>query len=336
LKPFLAACGVVLILLIASLQALTPEILQPDSAVPVHVAGRFRDARGFQQSAPGFYLVFDRRAHIVYGVDETRAWPIVHVGPEPGRVIGPTAFSLAADGSFAVADAPDNRDRIQVFDRAGFRTAGFLLAGRTRPRVTFNNVVISGIGSLQYDGSSILMALPETGVLFTEYSTTGAPGRTIGRLRATGHEHDRDVHLALNSGFPLTEPGGGFYFVFQAGEPVFRKFDRNGQLLFERRIQGLEIDDLISKLPGKWPRREDELPLVAPTIRAAAVDPRGNLWISFIVPYTYVFDPQGDKIRIVQFKAAGILAPESLAFGPTGHLLVTPGLYEFDVWRSTR
>ena len=333
MKPLLAASGVLLILLIAALQALTPEVLQPVSAVPAHVAGRFRDAKGFQQSAPGFYLVFDRRAHIVYGVDETRTWPIVHVGPEPGRVIGPTAFALAADGSFAVADAPDHRDRIQIFDRAGFRTGGFMLADRTRPRVTFNNVVMSGIGSLQYDGSSILIALPETGALFTEYSTSGAPSRTIGRLRATGHEHDRDVHLALNSGFPLTEPAGGFYFVFQAGEPIFRKFDRDGRLLFERRIQGLEIDDLVSKLPAKWPRRDDELPLVAPTIRAAAVDRAGNLWISFVAPYTYVFDPQGDKIRIVQFRAAGLLSPESLSFGPTGNLLVTPGLYEFDVGR---
>jgi hypothetical protein len=331
LKTFPAALGVVFLLLVATLEALTPEMLQPVAAVPAHLAGRFRDPKGFQQSAPGFYLVFDRRAHIVYGVDETRSWPVVHVGPEPGRVIGPTAFSLAADGSFAVADAPDNRDRIQVFDRAGFRVGGFTLAARTRPRVTFNNVVMSGIGSLQYDGSRILIALPESGALFTEYSVSGASSRPLGRLRATGQEHDRDVHLALNSGFPLVDPAGGFYFVFQAGEPVFRRFDRQGQLLFERRIQGLEIDELVAKLPGKWPRRDDELPLVVPTIRAAAVDPRGNLWISFVAPYTYVFDPQGDKIRIVQFRAAGMLSPESLSFGPTGNLLVTPGLYEFDV-----
>jgi hypothetical protein len=135
----------------------------------------------------------------------------------------------------------------------------------------------------------------------------------------------------LNSGFPLVDPLGGFYFVFQAGEPVFRKFDGDGNLLFERRIQGLEIDDFVSKLPSRWPRREDEVPLVTPTIRAAAVDRRGRLWMSFVVPYTYVFDPQGDKIRVVQFRAAGVLSPDSLFFGPTGQLLVTPGLYEFRV-----
>ena len=43
--------------------------------------------------------------------------------------------------------------------------------------------------------------------------------RSIGNLRRTGHEDDAEVHLALNSGIPLVDPTGGFYFVFQTGEP---------------------------------------------------------------------------------------------------------------------
>jgi hypothetical protein len=70
--------------------------------------------------------------------------------------------------------------------------------------------------------------------------------------------------------------------------------------------------------------------LVTPTIRTAAVDSVGNLWVTFVVPYTYVYDRDGDKIRTLQFRAAGIMAPDSLFFGPKGRLLVTPGLYEFD------
>ena len=38
----------------------------------------------------------------------------------------------------------------------------------------------------------------------------------FGSLRATGQEDDREVHLALNSGIPLADPTGGFFFVFQA------------------------------------------------------------------------------------------------------------------------
>jgi hypothetical protein len=32
----------------------------------------------------------------------------------------------------------------------------------------------------------------------------------------------------------------------------------------------------------------------------------------------------------VQFRAAGIVSPNSLFFAKNGRLLVTPGLYEFD------
>ena len=74
---------------------------------------------------------------------------------------------------------------------------------------------------------------------------------------------------------------------------------------------------------------EGELPLVTPFIRAAAVDPTGKLWISFVVPYTYVYDRDGDKIRAVEFHAAGPTAPNSLFFGPRGRILTTPGLFEF-------
>jgi hypothetical protein len=78
------------------------------------------------------------------------------------------------------------------------------------------------------------------------------------------------------------------------------------------------------------------MPLVAPTVRTAAVDAAGNLWIAFVVPYTYVYDRDGDKTRTVQFNAAGILAPGSLFFGVNGRMLVTPGLFEFEPGRSVR
>ena len=53
--------------------------------------------------------------------------------------------------------------------------------------------------------------------------------------------------------------------------------------------------------------------------------------MSFVVPYTYVFDGLGEKVRTVQFQAAGLAAPNSLSFQSGGRLLVTPGCFEFDV-----
>jgi hypothetical protein len=320
----------------ASLHALRADVLRSVGAVPAHITGRFRDAAGFQQSSSGQYFVFDRRAHVVFGLDsqQSSAWEIVHIGGEEGRIIDPTAFAVEPNGTFVVADAPNNRERIQIFTPAGFRIGGFLLPGRLKARVVLDNAVLNGIGSLQYTGTTILMSQPDTGALITEYELNGGVHRTIGALRRTGHEDDRELHLALNSGIPLVDPTGGFYFVFQTGEPVIRKYDAAGQQVFERRIQGREIDELVANLPGTWPTRktdEGEVPLVRPTIRTAAVDRGGNLWVAFVLPYTYVFDRDGDKIRTVQFRAAGILAPTSLFFGGNNRVLVTPGLYEFAV-----
>lgn len=314
-----------------AVRALRPDVLQAVSAVPPRIAGRFREAVGFQQSASGQYFVFDRRAHTVYGLDAalSSSWEIVQIGAEPGRILEPTAFSVEPQGSFAVADAPGNRERVQIFTPAGFLTGGFFLPERSKQRVVLDGFVMNGIGTLQYTGTTILMNQPETGSLIDAYDLHGTVTKAFGALRPTGHEDDRELHLALNSGVPLVDPAGGFYFVFQTGEPVFRKYDRAGALVFERRIQGREIDDLVANLPSVWPRRQTEageLPLVTPTVRAAAVDRAGNLWISFVVPYTYVYDSDGDKIRTVQFRAAGLVAPNSLAFGVDGRILVTPGL----------
>jgi hypothetical protein len=320
--------------LVVTVYALTPEVLQSSGAVPAYVAGQFRQPAGFQQSASGQYFVFDRRAHTVYGLDaqQSSAWEVVKIGGESGRIIDPTAFAVEPNGTFVVADAPNNRERIQIFTPAGFRIGGFLLPGRLKTRVVIENAVLNGIGSLQYTGTAILMSQPETGALISEYELNGGVHRTIGRLRQTGHEDDPELHLALNSGIPLVDPAGGFFFVFQTGEPVFQKYDASGHLVFERRIQGREIDALVAGLPSTWPRRqttEGELPLVTPTIRTAAVDPDGHLWIAFTVPYTYVFDREGDKVRIVQFRGAGIMTPNSLFFGKNNKVLVTPGLLEF-------
>ena len=256
---------------------------------------------------------------MVHGLDAQQAssWEIVHIGGEEGRIIDPTAFAVEPNGTFAVADAPNNRERIQIFTPAGFRIGGFLLPGRLKTRVVIGNAVLNGIGSLQYTGTSILMSQPETGALVTEYNLNGGANRTFGHLRRTGHEDDREVHLALNSGIPLVDPGGGFFFVFQTGEPVFQKYDADGRLVFERRVHGREIDQFVAALPTKWPKRQTsdgEMPLVTPTIRTAAVDRAGNLWIAFVVPYTYVYDRDGDKARTVQFRAAGIISAEQPVF----------------------
>jgi hypothetical protein len=310
----------------------TLDVLKSVDALPPHVVGQFRDPIGFKQTANGDYYVFDRRGHTVFlvGASGADARKLVQIGAEDGRVIEPSAFDVAVNGSFAIADAPNGRERLQFFDAAGIRTGGFILPGKGASRVVLGSLALNGAGTLSFNGRSVLMSHPETGWLMTEYSLIGTANRSLGRLRKTGHESDRDLHLALNSGIPLRDPTGGFFFVFMAGAPALRKYDDQGELIYERAIQGRDIDPLVAALPERWPRRGgSELPLVAPLVRTAAVDRSGQLWISFVVPVTYVYDAGGEKIRTVQFRAGGIVAPASLWFNDRGRILVTPGCYEF-------
>ena len=310
------------------------QVLQSTSGIPAHIVGSFRQPMGFQQSDAGRYFIFDRRGHAVFTIEGDAAKKIVEIGAETGRVLDPTAFTIdPTDGTFVVADAPFRKQRIQVFTVGGARISGFTLLSREVARITLDTMVLNGIGSIQFTGHSLLINQPETGALISELGMFGQPIRAFGELRPTGQESDADVHLGLNAGLPLIDPAGGFYFVFSAGVPAFRKYDDKGGLLFERHIEGPELDEYVRTMPTRWPKRPtgegDLLPLISPAIRAAAVDRQGRLWVALTQPFTYVYDPAGDKIATVQFKGADILSPSSLFFTKDGRILVTPGCYEF-------
>jgi hypothetical protein len=312
------------------------EILQPTGGLPAHIVGSFNSPLNFHQDKDGNYLVFDRLDHTVYTIDaqETTVKKIVKIGQEQGRIIQPSAFDTEPGGTFIVADGPNRRERLQIFGPKGVRIGGFTLPGRNTARITIGSRILNGVGSVQYTGRSILINQPETGALITEYGLAGRATRSIGNLRSTGHENNRDVHMALNTGFPLVDPQGGFYFVFQAGRPLFRKYDKTGKLLFERHIEGPVLDNVIQGQPTTWPTRSTDnstLPFIQPLIRIATVDPLGNLWVSLMRPFTYVYDKDGDKQRVVQFRAAGLISPTSLFFSTSKLLLITPGCYEFTI-----
>ncbi len=322
--------------LTASLPAALPvETLTSVAALPAHLAGRIEEMTACEQGADGQFFIFDRRSHTVFAVPQTRDQirQIIQIGAEQGRLLRPTAFDLAEDGTFVVADAPGSRGRVQVFHVSGATIGGFSLPQRDAPLVVLDGLVMSGVGSLEYTGRSVLVSQPQSGALVTEYALDGRTLNTFGSLRQTGQEHDPEVHLALNTGAIVINPKGGFYYVFLAGRPMFRKYDAAGTLLFERHIEGAETDPYVRGIPTVWPRQKTpeftELPLVRPAVRAAAADPQGNLWIALSAPFTYVYDAEGDKRRTIQFRAAGVVLPTSLSFTRKGDVVVAPGCYLF-------
>ena len=78
------------------------------NALPPHIVGRLRDPVGCAKIPDGPYYLFDRRGHSVHTVqgDGSEFRTLVEIGGEEGRLLEPSAFDVANDGSFAVADAP--------------------------------------------------------------------------------------------------------------------------------------------------------------------------------------------------------------------------------------
>jgi hypothetical protein len=312
------------------------ETLRSVAAVPPHIVGALAEPAAFASIRGGEFVVFDRRGHTVIAIDPemSTSRPVVQIGGEAGRILQPFGFDVDSQGLLVVGDAPQGQERIQVFTASGSRLGGFWLPRRDEPRLQFEGIALNGVSSLHATPrQTVLLSMPHTGALFTEYDYDGREIRTVGRLRATPHEEDSRVRLALNSGLPLAIPSGGYYFVFQTGEPRFRRYDAAGRLIYERVIQGRELDQWMGAQPTTWasPSAKDSraLPVVPIVVRDAAIDRQESLWISLSVPFTYVYDPSGEKQRTIQFRGAGQIVPSHLSFASDGRLLVTPGCYIF-------
>ena len=317
------------------------ETLRSTGGLPPHVGGELRLPVVFQETPDGQRFIFDRRGHRVYRVDPDGegATVLVEIGPEPGRIIGASAFDLGRTPGrrFVVADAPDGRERVQIFDLDGRRVGGFALPGRALPRVTRDDTVLKRRRHARVhrtrDPDEPARARRADHPLQPPRAAVphvrGLPAHRarIGPRRASGPEH-RDPSGRARRRLLL--------FVFQTGVPLFRKYDARGTLLFERHVEGPALDATINAMPTTWPRRTHDrgvtLPFLPPTVRTAAVDRAGNLWIALSVPVIFVYDPTGEKIRTVRLRAAGIVQPSSLYFPDRRRMLVAPGGFEFTVW----
>ena len=149
----------------------------------------------------------------------------------------------------------------------------------------------------------------------------------------TGFEDDRDLHIAMNAGLPLVDPTGGFYYVFITGRPIFRKYSATGALVFERHIEGRELDVVLESQPTRWPRRrvqDREVPLVTPVVRAAGVEPDGRAVgvAGRAVHLRLRHRRRQGPHRAVQRRRHH--QPDQPVLQPQRQLLVTPGCYEFD------
>jgi hypothetical protein len=310
------------------------QVLKPIAALPIAIATALPEPIAFVETSSGDEVILDRKQSSLFLVDAARADArrIVGSGPGPSGLTSPSALALSSADLIAVADVVNDVNRIQYFSPRGARVGGFYLPDRPRAHVSYGGLAINQINALVFERQSFFVNLPSRGQLISELDASGQTVRQIGALRATGQPPNPDLDALLNIGVPVRAPDGGFYFIFETGVPMFRKYDATGALVFERHIEGPELDGALQRLPTVWRLDGPDagaLPIIQPLVRTAAVDRLGRLWISLAAPYTYVYDARGDKIRTVAFHATGPIAVRSLFFADRDRVLVTPGCYEF-------
>lgn len=327
-----------LLLLAMSPLAAAPrvEVLTPISSLAPDLVGRLREPAAFAETSTGSYLVLDRRAQKVFGVDAARhtLTTLVDIGPSDGQILQPDAIAFGPNRTFAVVDQPQGYERLQIFfeDGTPLSRAHRWPAHAGEERLSVNGVTFFGLGPIALGRETIIAGGQQPGALMTELDRDGNGLRHIGQMRPTGHESDPLVHRALNAGIPLIASDGSFIWVFTTGAPLIRKYAADGTLLYERHVEGPELDGTIQSLPERYPTRAvngREYPAVVSTVTAAGIDTGDRVWISLRVPFTYVYDRTGEKVRTVQFRGTEAMTPTSFFFTRAGTVLVTPGAFEF-------
>lgn len=339
--PFWKPLGISVLLVASPPAASAVEVLTPTGGLPPNIVGQMREPSVFVQASDGSYVIFDPRAQQVYGVDAAKKSlkKLVAIGPSDGQILRPNGFAYNSNKTFTIVDVPGAYERVQTFYEDGTPLSRFQ-RWPSRPGavpVSVNGAIVGGISGIAPIGRNFLTGAQaldgQTGnALMSEFDPDGNVVRHVGSIRPTGQDADAGLRRALNAGIPLVAPDGTIYFVFTTGIPMFRKYSAAGELLFERHIEGPELDATIQSLPTSWPARRvqgSDFPAVTATVTAAAIDRVGQLWISLGSPFTYVYGADGDKTRTLQFRGTELMTPTSFFFTTDGRLLVTPGCYEF-------
>ena len=205
----------------------------------------------------GDYFVVDRRGHTVSRIDRamTAITPLLAIGHEAGRVLRPFGFDLGV-GEFAIADAPGATERVQVFTTSGSRVSAFTLSsrseaqgatGRPGPQRRQRHAPDE---STHDPAESTRHRRPRQRV---RHPGPGAPER--------GHtsRHGSRWRCAVAPGVQRGPAGAHSWrrplFRLPDGRSRFRKYNAAGTLVFERAIQGRELDALVQTQPTTWPRR---------------------------------------------------------------------------------
>ena len=244
----------------------------------------------------GLYYVSERRRHSVLVLNERFEiqQEIGGIGSAPGRLFRPGAIDVSEDGIIYVQDG--GNERIQSFSIDGTHLAAFATE--------------QYMGFAAGSEGEIYLGQPEKGALISAYSREGKLLHSFGKLNEK-----------LSNRVRLSVDKDGNILVSFMLIPLIQKYTRNGQLIFEQRLEGPEIDTLTQSSGGRLTTSIDGF---AEEVIALEAVPRPNGEIGVVLTdrSIYVADRSGKRLHVLHPHVETNFTPEMTGITPTGELIV--------------
>lgn len=173
---------------------------------------------------------------VVAGGNGTVRLSFGSIGSGPSDLLRPSDVGIDGEGSYYVRDYGNGR--IQIFTSSG------------RPKARF--AVDDFFGFAVGPSGTVYLGRPQGGSLVTAYRASGEVARRFGSLKKAAELYPRGYRgrgaeddLLLNRVRLSTDREGNVLAAF-AFAPVVQKYDANGRLLWETRLSGAAVEQLVS------------------------------------------------------------------------------------------
>lgn len=258
----------------------------------------------------GLYYVSERRRHSVIVLNERFEVQreISGIGSAPGRLFRPGAIDVSDDGVIYVQDG--GNERIQSFSIDGTHLAAFTTE--------------QYMGFAAGTEGEIYLGQPEKGALISVYSRAGKLLRSFGKLKHYSDSHGeefKDQTSNSTNRVRLSVDKGGNILVSFMSIPLIQKYTRNGQLIFEQRLEGPEIEALTQSSGGRLTMSMDGLAQEVIALEAVP-RPNGEIGVVLTDRSIYVADQSGKRLRVLRPHVETNFTPEMTGITPAGELMV--------------
>lgn len=265
-----------------------------------------------------WFCISDRTRNSVLVVNEQLAIERVigGIGSAPGRLFRPGYIDVSNDGIICVQDGGNGR--VQSFNIDGTYLGGF-------PTTTY-------VGFAAGAGGEVYLGQPDKGHLVSVYSQSGRRLRSFGKLKTFSEVYgsrfgykDQLYHKAINRVRLSVDKDGNLLVSFMLA-PILQKYRPNGDLLFERRLEGPEIDRLTRMLlsdsaEAYLTMATDGFPERVIALEALALG-SGEINVMLADGSVYVADYEGRRLAVLNPQFGRHFTPEMAGLSPNGEVVV--------------